>query len=530
MTATRQSGSEASNDTIRFILDGEIKTLRGIDPDTTVLNYLRETLRRTGTKEGCAEGDCGACTVVLGELDGDRVRLRAINSCIQFVPTLDGKELFTVESLSAPDGNVPPEAGKRKLHPVQQAMVDCHGSQCGFCTPGFVMSLFAMYKSEPEPDRARINDVLAGNLCRCTGYRPIIEAAQKMYQVAPEERERNDGDGPWSHRAWSAAEHAEPSVAEREMIERLRSIQRSDTLSLTGPDLEGGTHRYFAPTTLADFAELVARLPEATLLAGGTDVGLWVTKLHRDLDTVIYLGDVEELKGLEATESHIEIGAAVTVSDAQGLIGEHFPDMGELYRRFASPPIRNAATIGGNVANGSPIGDSMPGLIALDASLVLRKGSETRELPLGDFYIAYGKTALEPGEFVERVRIPLRPADRYFRTYKISKRFDQDISAVCGAYSFRLDGGRLRDVRICYGGMAAIPKRATECERALEGREWNQSTLAAGMDALDRDYTPIDDMRASARYRRLVTRNLLHKLFLETSGWQGETRVVGHGR
>ncbi len=526
MTATRQSGSEASNDTIRFILDGEIKTLRGIDPNTTVLNYLRETLRRTGTKEGCAEGDCGACTVVLGELDGDRVRLRAINSCIQFVPTLDGKELFTVESLKAADGT---------LHPAQQAMVDCHGSQCGFCTPGFVMSLFAMYKSEPEPDRARINDVLAGNLCRCTGYRPIIEAAQKMY-VGPEER---NGDGPWSHRAWSADDEAEVSPAERDMARRLRSIQRSGTLALTGPDLEGRQavapearkrKEYFAPTTLADFAELVARLPEATLLAGGTDVGLWVTKLHRDLDTVIYLGDIEELKGLEATESHIEIGAAVTVSDAQGLIGEHFPDMGELYRRFASPPIRNAATIGGNVANGSPIGDSMPGLIALGASLVLRKGSETRELPLADFYIAYGKTALESGELVERVRIPLRPADRYFRTYKISKRFDQDISAVCGAYSFRLDGCRLRDVRICYGGMAAIPKRAAECERALEGREWNQSTLAAGMDALDRDYTPIDDMRASARYRRLVTRNLLHKLFLETSGWQGETRVVGHGR
>ncbi len=523
MTATKQSGSEAANDQVRFILDGEVKTLSGVDPNTTVLNYLRETLRRTGTKEGCAEGDCGACTVVLGELDGDRVRFRAINSCIQFVPTLDGKELFTVESLSAPDGNVPPEAGKRKLHPAQQAMVDCHGSQCGFCTPGFVMSLFAMYKSEPEPDRARINDMLAGNLCRCTGYRPIIEAAQKMYRTG-------NGNGTWTHRPWSAADRSEVSPGEREMVERLRSIQRRGTLRVTGPDLEGGQRRFFAPTSLADFAELVERLPAATILAGGTDVGLWVTKQHRDLDTVIYLGNVAELQVLDAGDTHIEIGAAVTVTDAKELIGEHFPDMGELYRRFASPPIRNAATIGGNVANGSPIGDSMPGLIALAASLVLRRGNESRELPLDDFYVAYGKTALEPGEFVERVRIPLRPAGRHFRTYKISKRFDQDISAVCGAYCFRLGGGKLRDVRICYGGMAAIPKRATECEQELEGREWNESTLAAGMAALDRDYTPIDDMRASALYRRMVTRNLLRRLFLETSPWEGETRVVGHGR
>ncbi|MCP3962665.1 MAG: xanthine dehydrogenase small subunit, partial [bacterium] len=465
----------------------------------------------------------------------------------------DGKELFTVESLKRPDGDAPPEAGKRNLHPAQQAMVDCHGSQCGFCTPGFVMSLFAMYKSEPEPDRARINDLLAGNLCRCTGYRPIIEAAQKMYGIS-----NNGGNGSWLHQPWSATDEAEASPGEREMVERLRSIQRTGTLRLrasgatstvTGPGLEGEQrpvapearkrNTYFAPRTLADFAELVESHPDATILAGGTDVGLWVTKLHRDLDTIIYLGDVEQLKVLEASDTHIEIGAAVTVTDAQGLIGKHFPDMGELYRRFASPPIRNAATIGGNVANGSPIGDSMPGLIALDASLVLRRGSprrgadetrETRELPLHELYIAYQKTALQPGEFVERVRIPLRPAGRHFRTYKITKRFDQDISAVCGAYCFRLDGGRMRDVRICYGGMAAIPKRAAECEKALEGREWTESTLAAGMAALDRDYTPIADMRASAEYRRLITRNLLRKLFLETSPWEGETRVVGHGR
>ncbi len=513
MTATKQSGSAAPSDEIRFILDGEVISLRGIDPNTTVLNYLRETLRRTGTKEGCAEGDCGACTVVVGELDGDRVRFRAINSCIQFVPTLDGKQLFTVESLRAPDGS---------LHPVQEAMVECHGSQCGFCTPGFVMSLFAMYKSEPEPDRARINDTLAGNLCRCTGYRPILDAAERMYRLA------SNGNGGGADRPYAASDAAQPSAAERAMTERLRAIQRTGRLALTGPDLSGGQRTYYAPTTVADLADLVETHPDAHILAGGTDIGLWVTKSHMDLDAIIYLGNVEELKVLEVDDSHIEIGAAVTITDAHELIGEHFPDMGEMYRRFASPPIRNAATIGGNVANGSPIGDSMPGLIALGASLVLRRGAKTRELPLDEFYLAYQKTALEAGEFLERVRLPLAPADRHFRTYKITKRFDQDISAVCGAYSFRLEENRLRDVRICYGGMAAIPQRASQCETALEGKPWNDSTLAAGMEALDRDYAPIEDMRASVEYRRLVTRNLLRKLFLETSGWPGETRVLEH--
>lgn len=514
MPATKQSGSDAPSDAIRFVLDGELVELRDVDPNMTVLNYLRETLRRTGTKEGCAEGDCGACTVVLGELDGDRVRFRAINSCIQFVPTLDGKELYTVESLRAPDGS---------LHPVQQAMVDCHGSQCGFCTPGFVMSLFALYRSEPVPSRSRINDALAGNLCRCTGYRPILDAAEKMYDNGDE------NTGGWMHQPYAASTSSpspSPSPGEVESVERLRGIQRHGTLAVTGPDLAGGQRVYYAPKSLADFAELVEQHPKARILAGGTDIGLWVTKHHLDLDELIYLGDVKELQVLETGDTHIEIGAAVTVTQAQEMIGERFADMGEMYRRFASPPIRNAATIGGNVANGSPIGDSMPGLIALGSSLVLRKGSSTRELPLDEFYLAYQKTALEPGEFVERVRIPLEPADRIFKMYKITKRFDQDISAVCGAFSFRVDDGILRDVRICYGGMAAIPKRANECEKALEGEPWTEANVEAGMEALDRDYEPIDDMRASAEYRGLITRNLLRKLFLETSGREDRTRVL----
>ncbi len=510
------------------MLDGEVHTVRHVDPNMTVLDYLRERLRRTGTKEGCAEGDCGACTVVVGELDGERIRLRAINSCIQFVPTLDGKELFTVESLRGRDGT---------LHPVQQAMVDEHGSQCGFCTPGFVMSLFALYKSEAEPSRQRIHDVLAGNLCRCTGYRPIVDAACRMYALGAgngggkTELGTTADEDDWVLRPCPPPDQAgdDVSAGEAARVERLRAIRRQGTLEYSGPSPRGGRRTFFAPSTLAELAALRQTHPDAYLLAGGTDIGLWVTKAQMDLDTILYLGNVDELRRLEVSDTHIELGAGVTVTDAHEVIGRHYPDMGEMYRRYASPPIRNAATIGGNVANGSPIGDSMPSLIALDSTIVLRRGAETRELQLDEFYLAYQKTALERGELLERIRIPLpRPGSR-FATYKISKRFDQDISAVCGAYRLTVDdGGRARGVRVCYGGMAATPKRATECEGALEGRAWREATLADAMAALDRDYAPIRDMRASAEYRRLVARNLLRKFFLETSGFAGKTRVIDY--
>lgn len=478
-----------TNDAVRFVLDGEVKTVRDIDPTMTILNYVRQELRRTGTKEGCAEGDCGACTVVVAALYGDGVRYRAINSCIQFVPTLDGTALITVESLKAPDGS---------LHPVQHAMAECHASQCGFCTPGFVMSLFALYKSEPRPSRQRINDALAGNLCRCTGYRPIIDAAERMYQ---------DGTGP---------------RGDDVLFERLRTIQRHDMLAIRG------TRQYFAPTNMDDLATLVQHYPDASLLAGGTDVGLWVTKQHRELETVIYLGKVEELTRLEVTDDSVDVGAAVTITDAYDALAQHYADLGELLRRFASPPIRNVATLGGNIANGSPIGDAMPALITLGMTLVLRHGTQSRTLPLDAFYLAYRHTALAPGEFIERLRIPLLPLDRLFRTYKVSKRFDQDISAVCGAYCLTLEGDRVRDIRICYGGMAAIPKRARWCEQALQGQAWTASSVTAAMTRLDQDYTPLTDMRASSAYRRLIAKNLLWKFFLETSGYESQTRVLDY--
>ncbi len=507
-----RTSTSATGGSVRFVLDGEVVALVGVDPTRTVLDYLREDLGRTGTKEGCAEGDCGACTVVVAELDGDGVRFRAVNSCIQFVPTLDGKELVTVESLKQPDGT---------LHPVQQAMVDCHGSQCGFCTPGFVMSLFALYKSTAKPTRDEINDALAGNLCRCTGYRPIVDAAQKMYGYGPS----GPASESWMNCSFSSDGDRQPSAFEQQMIERLRSIERRDTLVLSR-----GARRYYAPTRLTELAALREAHPDARLLAGGTDIGLWVTKQHRDIDSMIHVGGVAELKRIEAGDLHLDIGAAVPLTDAFAELVVHFPSLKELFLRFASPPIRNAGTLGGNIANGSPIGDSMPVLIALGTTLVLRRGDRTRELALDDFYLAYQKTALERGEFVERIRIPRGAARTVVRSYKVSKRFDQDISAVCGGYRIELESGSVRAACVAYGGMAATPKRALHCERALAGRPWTEAVVKAAMAELDKDYTPLSDMRATAAYRRLVARNLLHRLFLETSGTREPTRVVDYAR
>jgi xanthine dehydrogenase small subunit len=476
---------------VHFLLGHDPRELRKLDPNLTVLNWLREVERRCGTKEGCAEGDCGACTVVLGELADDRLRYRAVNACILFAPQLDGRQLITVEHLRRSDGS---------LHPVQQVMVECHGSQCGFCTPGFVMSLFALYHEDRAPSRQRILDVLAGNLCRCTGYRPIVEAARRMYEIGQDD---------------------EFSARETETVAQLRAFRGGGRLAFAY-----GGKRYFAPRRVDELAALCEQFPSACLLAGGTDVGLWVTKQHRDLDTLIYVGAVEELRRLEATATHLEIGAAVTYTDAMAAVGGRWPDFGELIRRLGSVQIRNSGTIGGNVANGSPIGDSMPALIALGADLVLRKASARRNMPLEDFYLDYRTTTLERGEFVELIRVPLPQPERQFRCYKISKRFDQDISALLGAFNIRLAKGRVADVRIAYGGMAAIPKRATECEQALCGRPWTEPTIARGREALARDFAPISDMRASAAYRLLAAQNLLTKFHIETSAPAVPTRVL----
>ena len=478
--------------TVRFILDGELVELENIDPTRTVLQYLREDLRRKGSKEGCAEGDCGACTVVVAEKvnSGDGIELRAINSCIQFLPTLHGKELITVESLQ-------PRGGA--LHPVQQAMVENHGSQCGFCTPGFVMSLFALYESNDKPSRTEIDDALAGNLCRCTGYRPIVAAANAMYEL--------------------------PVPAGSPIhSEQLAALDASDSLSI-----EFRGKRFFAPVSNEELAGLLAAHQDATILAGGTDVGLWVTKQHRILDTVIYTGRVAELNSLNETDSHLEIGAAVTLTDAMRLLTAHYPQLDELFRRFASPPIRNAGTLGGNIANGSPIGDSMAALMVAGCTLILESTDGQRETTLEDFYIDYQVKDLRPGEFVATVRIPKLADGCILHSHKLSKRFDQDISAVCTAYRLKLDDGKVTDFAMACGGMAATIKRASNCEQVLIGAEWNPASIEQAKQALARDFAPISDMRASAEYRLLATQNLLQRFYLESVG-EYEQTVYDYGR
>ncbi|HTS22679.1 MAG TPA: xanthine dehydrogenase small subunit [Casimicrobiaceae bacterium] len=492
---------------LRFILDGRLVRVADAAPQTTLLEYLRDTLGRTGTKEGCAEGDCGACTVVVAELEDESLRWRPVNACIRLLPTVDGKALFTVESLKSADG---------ALHPVQQALVDCHGSQCGFCTPGFAMSLFALYKAATPVSRARVDDALSGNLCRCTGYRPIIAAAERMHALPPASGWRAPGNGGDARPA---------NGEERALADELAGLRRHSTL-----ELAAGSQRYFAPASVGELARLCLAHPGARLVAGATDVGLWVTKQHRDLGTVIHTGAVRELRRVETSADELVIGAAVILSDAFAAIGRDYPSLAELWSRFGSVPIRNSGTLGGNVANGSPIGDSMPVLLALGATLELRRGEARRSLPLDAFYLGYQKSALAVGEFLEAIRIPRPGASTEVRAYKISKRFDQDISAVCVCFRLRREGSgadaRVVDLAIGCGGVAATPKRARRCEEVLRGRRWDEAAIAAGAAALERDFQPISDMRASAEYRTAVLKNLLRRFHVETTRPEVATRAV----
>ncbi len=475
---------------VSFYLNGRLQHVTPVSPTQTVLQYLREQAGLTGTKEGCAEGDCGACTVTEASLGADgQVEFRAVNACIRFLPTLDGRAVWTVEAVAGGDGG---------LHPVQQAMIDHHGSQCGFCTPGFIMSMYTMYQNGlTRPVREEVLDNLSGNLCRCTGYRPIIDAALNMgnYPEARLDIER----------------------IERQLVE----LQESCKTSLY---LESAGQRYFAPTTLDELAELYAARPEAMLLAGGTDVGLMVTKQLRSFDDLIYLGAVAELNQIEHQGDCLRIGATVLLNDGYAAVANEYPEVLELWKRFASMPIRNSGTLVGNVANGSPIGDSAPFLIAIQARVVLRKGGRRRELPLEDLYLDYRKQAREPGEFVEALLIPLRAADVQVATYKLSKRVDQDISAVCGAYALRVDQGRVASVRIAHGGMAATSRRAPHAEQALDGQSWDEAAVAKAMDALEQDYQPMTDMRATGAYRLKAARNLLYRFYLESTGMT-DTRI-----
>jgi len=471
---------------IRFFHRGAVVEITAAAPTRTVLEWLREDARFTGTKEGCAEGDCGACTVVVGELDAaGGVSLQPVNACIRFLPTLDGKALFTVEDLAAPDGT---------LHPVQQALVDCHGSQCGFCTPGFVMSLWACFQRHSAagtvPTRQQLADDLSGNLCRCTGYRPILDAGQRAFELPA-----------------TALDRAAVAAA-------LQALRQDPPLHYaTG----GGAPVFHAPRTLAEFAALREALPQARVLAGSTDLGLWVTKQFKDLGELIHIGEVAELKRVDVLDNRIVIGAAVSLEAAWQALALEWPTLRDIWLRFAALPLRVAGTMGGNVVNGSPIGDSAPVLMALGATLVLRRGGRVRSMPLEDFYVGYMQNRLEAGEFLQAIEVPRR-GERHqaVRAYKISKRFDCDISAVCAALALELEDERIASVRLAYGGLAATVERAVQAEAALLGQPWTEATLRPAMAALARDYTPLTDMRASAGYRLQVAQNLLRRFWLET--------------
>jgi xanthine dehydrogenase small subunit len=486
-----------SSQTLRFVLDGAVVALAEPPPTMTVLEYLREVAGRRGTKEGCAEGDCGACTVVIGELTTDRRRVcyRAVNSCIRFLPTLDGKELVTVESLQQPNDCA--------AHPVQQSLVDHHGSQCGFCTPGFVMSLFALYLNRDAADREQVLSALAGNLCRCTGYRPIIEAGTRQFDYASPPH--------WSREQAYSESH----------VEVLKSIARK-------PAAASSLHYpgFHAPRGLDELSDALDSSPDSVLLAGGTDIGLWVTKQLRELPALVYLGDVPELTLIEERSQELWIGAAVTLTDAWPALLARFPALSEQAERFASPPIRNSATLCGNLANGSPIGDAIQMLIALDARLELRRGKRIRRLPLEDFYLEYQKKDLSAGEYVAGVAIPPARDGQLLASYKLSKRFDQDISAVAATFSVTLTAAQVTEARLAYGGLAGIPRRARHAERALMDGGWTLAGIEASAAALATDFEPLTDLRASREYRLKAAGNLLRRFYLQQQGEHVASRTA----
>jgi xanthine dehydrogenase small subunit len=481
---------------IRFIRNGHMVELDNIAPTALLIDYLREVEGATGTKEGCGEGDCGACTVALGRLRSGKLAYEPVNACIQLLGQVDGAEVVTVEDLVQPDGT---------LHPVQAAMVEKHASQCGFCTPGFVMSLFALYHATPgKVHREEVNDWIAGNLCRCTGYRPIVDAG--LAACAGPRKDRH-------------------LAAVRDTSGLLGFLSDAEDVFI------GTDDRFFAaPGSLDSLADLYERHPEATVVAGATDVGLWITKQFRNLQKIIHIGRARGLDRIEDTGYELIVGAAATYAEVEPYFAALDPDLGELLRRLGSKQVRASGTLCGNVANGSPIGDTPPALIALGATVELRKGKRVRTMPVEEFYVDYGKQARVPGELVSSLSIPKLDTSHVFRCYKVAKRFDQDIASVMGAFRLTIgEEGAIKEARVAFGGMAGVPKRAAGTEMALRGAALRDSRAwARAFAALREDYQPIDDHRASARYRAETAHALLGKALIEAAGTStSRTRVVG---
>ncbi|MEM8571374.1 MAG: xanthine dehydrogenase small subunit [Pseudomonadota bacterium] len=467
---------------IRFVLNDDDISLGRVGAGDTLLDFLRINRRLTGTKEGCAEGDCGACTVLVGRLREGELKYEPVNACIRFLVTLDGCHVVTVEHLSAHGA---------PLHPVQRALVDHHGAQCGFCTPGIVMALSALWMDNPRPSETDVDVALQGNLCRCTGYEPIVQAAMAASEYgAPSE---------------NALVRQRSAMAIRlQALHDQRRVETSD-----------GQSRCILPASVDDLALAYLDAPNATLVAGATDVGLWVTKFLRDISPAIFLGHLEELQTLRVTDTTIEIGAGVSYSEAHPVLCRDYPHLDEFWSRIAGWQVRSMGTLGGNIANGSPIGDTPPIFIALGATITLRKGEERRNLPLEEFFIDYGKQDRATGEFLESISLPRPKQDSLQAAYKISKRRDEDISSTCAAFHVTVKAGKVTDARIAFGGMAGTPKRATSAEKALIGADWSEATVLSAADCLEHDFTPLSDWRASAEYRLKVSKNLFRRFWLE---------------
>ena len=477
-------------DRIGFILNGDEVALAHVPPRQTLLDWLRLDKRLTGSKEGCAEGDCGACTVLVGRLCDGELVYESVNACIRFMGSLHATHVVTIEHLKGKDG---------KLHPVQQAMVDCHGSQCGFCTPGFVMSLYGLWLSNSKPSRQVIEEALQGNLCRCTGYEPIVKAAERAAHIRP-------------------ADVFDPIEATRERVKA-----RLAELAASGPvRIADGADELYVPSSTAELAEIMAIHPHATVVAGSTDVGLWVTKQMRPINPVVFINGLTALQSIDAGPQSIRIGAGVTYSHGLKALAERYPALGKLIPRIGGQQVRNMGTIGGNIANGSPIGDTPPALIALGAEVALRSREGARTVLLEDYFIEYGKQDRQRHEFVESITVPALVEGARFSVYKLSKRRDEDITAVLGAFYLRLDGDVVSEIRLAYGGMAGTPKRAANAEAALLAKSWTEANVRSAMAALDQDFKPLSDWRATADYRIMTAKNLILRLFLESQGEEAE--------